>query len=1286
MKNRYSPAYAALAALLMSAPAGLWAQAAQPTGQPPAKEPAKEEEVIVLTPFEVSSEAATGYAAASTLAGNRLNTELRDIGNAVSVITRELLKDIAATDNQTLLQYTTNTEVGSVFGNFVGGGNGSVVNESGNFTNPNNNTRIRGLTNAENTREYFISDIPWEGYNVDGVDLQRGPNSIMFGQGSPAGILNTRLRQASFKDSNEVSFRVGSWGSTRATLDINRVLLKNELAIRVSAVRNDDQYKQDPAYSLQKRLFSALRYEPRFLKNGSARTVFKADVEWGDINSNNPRQLPPIDAITPWFYTGTYQGRNVRGDTFTYNNLNRRSFYPLQNEDNNTGLPDHGTQTPTKAGPREFSGQPNEWYQPWVSRSLGQQFGNPAWNFDWNNSTQGPGIDWEPQGYGITSTGALGRSNSIAGVPYQRPAGLANYADFAQNARLPFYSSGVYRAKSLTDPSVFDFYNQLLDGPTKWEWQNFRAYNLKWVQTFLNDRLGFEAAYNNEWYKNGNVRLLSGDNQAISVDMNSVYPNGTPTGINGQSRADGTPNPNYGRPFVSDAWRGNNSYLSNREYRRLTVFGDYDFNENHRSWLTRLLGRHVLTGLLDAYQQKTDTRAWQRYGVDAAFEDLKNPSSDPTLRRAFSNDYTTPYTFIYLGPSLKDTTTATGANIPKPTVSPTIANGTVYTFDATWKPSTNPADPSYVNPGDYWRNDYYPLMNPARPDGLYTDSNGNTLPGPGVVGNNGRPYDSTQSENPANYVGFRNVPVTITDSETSQANRDALTTGARLTKYKLFSRAFNWQAHFWDKAVVVTFGVRKDIAKSWQYQLNTSSGTSLTPNYSRLDLSPGNYKLQEKPDNRLEVTSRAWTGVVHLNNLPYLKRMPIQVSLFYNKSTDFQPAANRVDIYGEPLAAPSGKTKDVGILLETNDGRYSLKVNKYTTDSVNQSSTAFRFPWFIGASQAWAANWVNRFEFNWTQDSQAGAVTNPDPNNFQYNYQPAPGESLSDAQAREASVIAAWRAWQQQVDPRFYAAWGINLNDRTRGVSASQPNGFTATEDSRSEGYEIEFNASPVRNWRVTLNASKSKAQRSNIGGTNLRAFVNAYVKALNNGAKGGVGDLRIWWGTAGNVTTTNLWYGDNQPFGSEFALRALQEGSDVPELRAWRANAITNYDFDRGWLKGFNVGGGVRYESSIIIGYKPIYLDPNLKNAQGAIDDSPANTTYDLANPYKGPAETYIDLWVGYRRRLWRNIDWNVQVNVRNAGVGNELIPITAEPDGSPATYRIKPPQQILLTNTFRF
>ncbi len=62
------------------------------------------------------------------------------------------------------------------------------------------------------------------------------------------------------------------------------------------------------------------------------------------------------------------------------------------------------------------------------------------------------------------------------------------------------------------------------------------------------------------------------------------------------------------------------------------------------------------------------------------------------------------------------------------------------------------------------------------------------------------------------------------------------------------------------------------------------------------------------------------------------------------------------------------------------------------------------------------------------------------------------------------------------------------------------------------------------------------------------------------------------------------------------------------------------------------------------------------------------------------------FDFWVGYTRKVWKDVEWNIQLNVRNAFVGNELVPITTQPDGTPAGYRIRPAQTWQLTNTFRF
>ncbi|PTY08471.1 TonB-dependent receptor [Opitutaceae bacterium EW11] len=1198
----------------------------------------QEEDMVVLSPFEVRAEN-DGYSAATTLAGNRLNTELRDLGNSVSVVTTQFLRDVGATNNETLLQYTTNTEVGNVYGNFAGTGDGALLDESAKFTNPNQNTRVRGLTAADNTRDYFMTDIPWDGYNVDGVDLQRGPNSILFGQGSPAGIINTRTKQAMFRNANEVQVRFGSFGSTRGSLDLNRVLVKGELALRIAAVHDDEQFKQNPAFSRANRIYGATRWEPAILKKGGARTIFKANIEAGNVHSNRPRTLPPIDMITPWFRTGTYAGKDILGNATTYNNLNRETFIPSQLQDDNTGLPNHGQMRPKINGGAN-SGSANPAFNPWIG-NFAQQFGGPMVFFDGSSPTVPSQYRvWEPVMIrGIGPDGQIDKG--VGGQPYQRPGSIAPVASWAYNAHLPYSEFGIYKDNSLTDPSIFDFYNNLLDGPNKREWQSFRAYNFNLAQTFFNDQMGFEVTYNREDYRNGQISLLTGEKQAIYIDINRVYADGTPAGKDGEPFGDGTPNPNVGRPFISDSGTGgNNSYVSHRESKRLTPFITHDFKRDGDRWYNRLLGMQTVTGLLATDEQKTDERSWQRYTTDDAYEAFVNSNVN---KLKINDNILLPNTVIYLGPSLSSRSSASGANIPRPTETFKVPSGNVYTFDSTWNKPTNPSDPGYVDPAAYWHNDYYPAGNTAG--------------------------DSTQSENPANYVGWRNVPVTIRDSEDNDgANRDLQTTSVRLKKSRVSSRAFVYQGHFWDNSIVGTYGIRKDVSKAWQFQRNDSSPEAVR---GRVVID-NTIHLPDDYNNRIEVTSKSWSLVAHLNQLPFLSKvadqLPVQVSVFYNKSDNFQPEAQRVDVYGEPIPAPAGKTTDKGILIETRDGRLSFKVNQYKTTSTNASSVALSKTWFIGASQAWGGNWANKFEFDLSGDTIDTAKAHDAPGNGQYNYSPAPGETQADADRREAAAIAGWRAWQKSVDPRFYKAWGVDINNLNKPISASAPNGFAVTEDSESKGYEFELSAMPTKNWRLTVNAAKSNAIRTNIGGKNLSAFIAAYEKALKTTA---AGDLRIWWGGAGNETTLFQW---NSNVGSEYAQRKLQEGTNVPELREWRINAITNYDFDHGFLKGFSVGGGVRWEDSIVIGYRPL---------PGATADS---ISFDIENPYMGPTETNFDFWVGYSRRIWRNVDWRIQLNVRNAFRGDELIPITTQPDGTPAGYRIAPPQTWTVTNTFSF
>lgn len=77
-----------------------------------------DESAFELSPFEVSATTDGNYRATDTLAGIRVRSDLREIASAITVVSDQMLRDIGATSSQTLLQYTTGTEVGGSLGNF----------------------------------------------------------------------------------------------------------------------------------------------------------------------------------------------------------------------------------------------------------------------------------------------------------------------------------------------------------------------------------------------------------------------------------------------------------------------------------------------------------------------------------------------------------------------------------------------------------------------------------------------------------------------------------------------------------------------------------------------------------------------------------------------------------------------------------------------------------------------------------------------------------------------------------------------------------------------------------------------------------------------------------------------------------------------------------------------------------------------------------------------------------------------------------------------------------------
>ncbi len=1119
-------------------------------------------DVYELSPFTVDGGEDEGYRATSTLAGTRIRTDLKDVGSAISVITEQFLQDTAATDNESLLIYTTNTEAGGVNGTYLGTSSNNG-DEGPNIQRPNNANRVRGLTSADNTRGFFLTDIPWDGYAVDRVDLQRGPNAILFGIGSPAGIINANLVTAAFDNSNKVEFRIGSHGSTRASINLNRELLDNELAIRVAALRDDEEFRQDPAFEKDERVYAAINYEPKFLKSDKARTSLKANFETGDITSNRPRMQAPEDLITPWF-TEANQGTYNMADAWATN-----------------GVLDGG----------------GSGFEP----SVGQLFGGPQVYFPEPSSPASFLVTVSE--IQMTDNGALGPDgavdNGFSSFPFQRMVQIRSYPDFAQNANLQFSDTlNPYRKQSLTDRSIFDFKNNLIDGPTKNEWREFDAYNLSLSQTFLGDRLGFEISIDEQDYEDGRESHMNGG--AITVDLNTHL-------------ADGSPNPNVGRPVIFNrANGGNQSRVTNRSGQRLTGFGIIDFRDTMKSdsFLARLLGKHTFTALLSEQDNDTEDRVWRRYATDNAFGSAIGYPNTGSAEREI-------VLFSYLGESLLGASSPVGANLSRIMSNQVPTSGSIRYFDTTWTAGS-------IDPGADW------------------DDNG-TL--------------RTQSENPANYVGWTNGSFGILDS--ANGGRLDLMRTAFLERDEIESEAFIWQGSIWDGLLVPTYGYRDDTASNFKAsappQAITGVANVLDPSYTLDGVDPV----------VVSGISESWSFVLHTDKI--LPDLPgdTRVSLFYNESENFQPLPGRVDTFGDPIGNPSGSTKDYGFMVSALQDRINLRVNFYES-SVKDATFNPGNLWFLGAveTRAWVA--AKKFE--------AGLSGDPAYSGPSYNYGTGSGDGFVQTEADRALQQQHVDAVLSNVAPdSFWSAWGASKSDQRwqsnwwdpwAEPGGSEPQGHTSTADLTSEGVEIELMLRPTDNWDIFFNASRAESVNSNVAGTLID-----WVEERNAIWNGLAGDIRMWSGTGGG-SIKQQW---NSTFYSRYLLATQKDGTNVDEIREWRFNLISNYRFNEGRFKGMNVGGSFRWEDSVSLGY-PVFNDSN------------GNDIFDIANPHMGPSETHVDLWAGYQKKLSDKVDWRIQLNLRDAFASDDLIPVSVQWDGSPGEYRIAPSTRWTLTNTFEF
>lgn len=261
-----------------------------------------DEEIFELSPFEVNAEEDRGYEAQNTLSGTRLNSSTKDLGVTMTILTEQFMEDLGVNNTNDMIDFTPGSEKET-----TQGGQGASTIYWG------DNTMVRGVRVENIVRNQFSTNITGDSYNAGRFEFSRGGNSILFGIGNPAGLINRYTNDAIFTDTNRYRFNIDDQGGTRHEFNTNRVLIEDKLAVRAAIMHEEGENWIKPLFADQDRAYFAATFKP--VENLTLK--FRAETfDWQrSIASYGIHQ----DGVTPFLNAAAAAGETVEEHAKVHN-------------------------------------------------------------------------------------------------------------------------------------------------------------------------------------------------------------------------------------------------------------------------------------------------------------------------------------------------------------------------------------------------------------------------------------------------------------------------------------------------------------------------------------------------------------------------------------------------------------------------------------------------------------------------------------------------------------------------------------------------------------------------------------------------------------------------------------------------------------------------------------------------------------------------------------------------------------------------------------------------------
>lgn len=219
---------ATLRALLLATAASILATAAVAAETAPAEQDNTAVSSVTVQGAKREQESKSSYKITRSTSATRTDTDLIDVPQAVSVISIKQINDQAAGSIGDAVRYTP-----GIF-SAQGEGNRETLVLRGNAT----------------TGDFFVDGVRddiqtyRDLYNIDRLEIFRGPNAMIFGRGGIGGVINRVTKVAGWTPVREVRAELGSYSHKRLAGDIGGAV-NDKLALRLTGVWQDSESYRD---------------------------------------------------------------------------------------------------------------------------------------------------------------------------------------------------------------------------------------------------------------------------------------------------------------------------------------------------------------------------------------------------------------------------------------------------------------------------------------------------------------------------------------------------------------------------------------------------------------------------------------------------------------------------------------------------------------------------------------------------------------------------------------------------------------------------------------------------------------------------------------------------------------------------------------------------------------------------------------------------------------------------------------------------------------------------------